>query len=590
MLMNIARLLMKKSNTSRKKYITNFVSGFTIAEILISLMISSVLVAAMVPVVGVKKVKRPTLRYHHGIAECYYQNGTLKAYNSNVGRGASPDVIRVNGSRCEFKVPQAKYLQVYAIGAGGNSGGNSIEYINTQNTNIEGEIYIGNTYQEYIDAADSKHSGLSSILREALNHWSAQKSGGLQGVYTISSPLGSGGYGKCTGAKISNASHCQTYCNDLSNAYCTGPLQSSGRFYSVSEAQGVAGSYCWAYIHGRGQNSGLGIRKTFSVKIDGDTQIKLTENSTEAGVSVLNGDSVSSLYLSASGNGNNPSGFDGNSYSTSYSTPRSSTCRASNSSYCNNTSPDPSYYSPGSDRGQEPTMGYGCSDYLTTEAKAKPGNVDYAHPTFVYKYTPVIFRVNQPAGGTPGGVESKIYEKLSGTLYLYPAKTTSSASYVRKKDASVNLLAAGSGTNGGKQATNIDVSVSSLPIVSSSRDVAKADNEKNFLDYLSKVNSFEDNGGLKNCRQSGTCPGFSGNGAYLYLQGSGLNNINTLTITNKQNNEVYTHRGDSQIHNNASNCESGDTKTYITSQSNIDLYYCKPSRTNGNSGAIIIVW
>ena len=99
------------------------------------------------------------------------------------------------------------------------------------------------------------------------------------------------------------------------------------------------------------------------------------------------------------------------------------------------------------------------------------------------------------------------------------------------------------------------------------------------------------NGGLKNCQNNGSCPGFAGNGAYLYISGSGLNNINTLTITNhQQSNSVYTHKADTKIHSNASNCDAGDTKVYITSESNINLYYCKPGRTNGNPGAVIIIW
>ena len=586
---------MKNKNILKKKYITKFISGFTIAEILISIMISSVLLAAMVPVIGIKKVKRPAIKHAHGIAECYYSGGELKAFAK--GQITSQDdVIKKNGARCEFKVPPAEYLQIYVIGAGGKSGGNTLEISNKSSTAIEGDINIGTNYQLDIDAANSKRSGLASVLRDALNNWSAQIPGGLTASYKIYSPLGRGGFGKCQAVKISNVGDCSSYCSNLNSAYCKGPLQVSGKlFYSIQDAvDNNTGDYCWAYIHGKGQRSGYGMKRDFSVKIDGNTKINITENASKAGVSVLNGDTVTNMYLTASGAGDSPT-FSSGAYTYPASSQTNSVCTSSDdSSYCSGISPDTSYFSYGSDRGQEPIAGITCSDYLTDDAKAKVGVVSFTSPTFRYKYSPLIYEVKQPSAGNAGQLVSKVYEKLSGTLYLYPASTNAQKSYIQKEGSSVKFLTADSGTNGTVSSKNIDITVASTPIVTNSRDVAQIDNEKVFSEYLSKINSLSYDGGLKNCQNGGTCPGFGGRGAYLYLEGAGLNSLNTLTIRNNQNGGVYTHKEDSQIHNNADGCADGEEKIYIDkdTSNNIKRYYCKPtnSDTNGNSGAIIIVW
>ena len=591
MLMNIARLLIKKMNTSMNKYIKKFVPGFTITEILISLTISSLLVAAMVPIVGVKKVKRPNVRKSHGVAECYYDSsGQLKAYIGSYRREGDI-VFRAANGRCELVVPPLRYMQIYVIGAGSNSSGNTITSVSRVNRSYNGDINISNNYQEDIAAAEDVHAGLSDMIRQALNNWP----GGLNAIYRITSPIGNGGQGKCQAVRISDSETCNSLCSSIDNGYCKGPLTGSGRFYSVTQAQAINTSdYCWAYIHGKGQASGSGLTKTFTVPINASSQMNITESGSKSGVAVLNGTSVKDIYFSASGNGRAPV-FVNDGYEIQGSAPASSQCTSSDSSNCADA--ETKEGNPGSDGGQEPVMGFGCTDYLTNNARAKAGKVEYSKPTLSYSYTPVVYMISQPYGGKQGQIVSNVYEKMSGTLYLYPARNTSESSRVIKKNATSNLLSAASGTNVSSRTENIDVSRSELPIVTSSKKLAKAnndlklENEAFFEDYLSKINSMAYNGGLKNCQNNGSCPGFAGNGAYLYISGSGLNNINTLTITNhQQSNSVYTHKADTKIHSNASNCDAGDTKVYITSESNINLYYCKPGRTNGNPGAVIIIW
>ena len=575
--MNVTQRLKRSKSTSKNMNIAKLVSGFTIAEILLAFLISSVLIAAMVPIVGVKKIKRPTVRYNHGIAECYYDvNGNLQTH-IQTNRNGSGVTITKNGDYCTLKIPNNQFLQVFVIGAGGNSGGDTITYQGLSGTAIEGTINVGNSYQADIQAAESRREGLSSILREALNNWSSSIPGGLKAVYTITSPLGRGGYGMCRPERINNSEDCMKNCaNGFNNGFCLGPL--SGKWYSIAAARNSAGNYCWAYIHGKGQRSGYGAKNKYEAVINGDSQINITENTTKVGVSVLTNNSVSNLYLTPSGNGNNPV-VTSDGYTVSASSPSSSQCSSTNPSACYSFTPDNSFYSPGSDGGYVPPAGFGCqSNYLTAASEEKAGSVTYAMPTFTYRYTPLVFVINQAEGGTPGEMQSKIYEKLSGTLRLRPARDISQKSYISVRDSvngnMLNLLTAKSGTNGARRIKGVDISRSEFPIVTSVKDVGRPNNKEHFAEYLAKINALNYNSAFRGCENAGTCPGFAGNGAYLYLTGA-LSNLNTLTITNRQNNTEYKHSSDSAFQPNATGCEDSDTMHYITSYNGINMNYCK---------------
>ena len=110
------------------KNFINFASGFTIAELLISLLISAILAAAMVPVIGIKKIKNPIIKYNHGIAECYYnESGQLTYYYETNRKSERNGTQVINGSdHCSFLIPKAQYFQIFVIGAGSDSAGSRI--------------------------------------------------------------------------------------------------------------------------------------------------------------------------------------------------------------------------------------------------------------------------------------------------------------------------------------------------------------------------------------------------------------------------------------------------------------------------------
>ena len=94
--------------------------GFTLAELLISLLTVSLIATALVPIIGPKKITNPDPKHLHGIAECYWEGDTLMYYyaDNKTNRNAQP--IPANASYCTFEPPKADHIEVFAIGAGSN--------------------------------------------------------------------------------------------------------------------------------------------------------------------------------------------------------------------------------------------------------------------------------------------------------------------------------------------------------------------------------------------------------------------------------------------------------------------------------------
>ena len=103
-----------------KKKLKNMRFGFTIAELLITMFIAMIVAAAMVPLVGPKKIKFPEFNKVHGIYECYWDGETLRAYyadSEHVNGDSSKEVVGDN--YCKFTPPDgADHFEIYAITSG----------------------------------------------------------------------------------------------------------------------------------------------------------------------------------------------------------------------------------------------------------------------------------------------------------------------------------------------------------------------------------------------------------------------------------------------------------------------------------------
>ena len=103
-----------------KNKIKRYKFGFTIAELLITMFIAMIVAAAMVPIVGPKKVKFPEFNKIHGIYECYWdENNILKEYYADT-ENVDGELNAIEGvSYCTFNPPAgADYYEIYAISSG----------------------------------------------------------------------------------------------------------------------------------------------------------------------------------------------------------------------------------------------------------------------------------------------------------------------------------------------------------------------------------------------------------------------------------------------------------------------------------------
>lgn len=116
------------------KRFKQYLGGFSLAEMLLVLLIMSFLSMAIAPFVT-KKVKKDTERIPHGRFECYYnhETGHLMQYIvSEIGEGKLTDRTEEGLDYCYFEQQErtAFYL-VQGIGGGGGGAGTSSPYITT---------------------------------------------------------------------------------------------------------------------------------------------------------------------------------------------------------------------------------------------------------------------------------------------------------------------------------------------------------------------------------------------------------------------------------------------------------------------------
>lgn len=116
-----------------KKKIKNMRYGFTVAELLITMFIAMIVAAAMVPLIGPKKIKFPEFNKVHGIYACYWDNeGNLQAYYADTKQKAPYNTgDLVQGNYCTFPAQaNADHFEIYAITSG------SPGYLNNLNAEL----------------------------------------------------------------------------------------------------------------------------------------------------------------------------------------------------------------------------------------------------------------------------------------------------------------------------------------------------------------------------------------------------------------------------------------------------------------------
>lgn len=92
--------------------------GFTLAEILITLVIIGFVGALGIPMLGQTKLKKPVeIKAAHGTIECFWRSGHLYQWEAD-NRNNKNGILKEVNDACYFSAPTANFFVVQAVGAG----------------------------------------------------------------------------------------------------------------------------------------------------------------------------------------------------------------------------------------------------------------------------------------------------------------------------------------------------------------------------------------------------------------------------------------------------------------------------------------
>ena len=629
-----------------KRYKTNFASGFSMAELLISITIAMILAVAMVPVIGVKKIKVPINRLNHGVAECYYDgSGTLQYYYATSDKNSTPiDTAKgqfggktrndfINEGNCTFRAPRGNAFEIVAIGAGGN--GNDV-FPTLGNITVTGgpphgygTLQTNESFQDSLNLAsirdaNDRQVNISDKIKAALDSWAAddEQSQYLYAEYQLRSPLGESGPSVCTPYTLQNPND-EAFLYDVvgevtPNNYnklsrYVGPRRGgnsvNGSWSNIINAYNMWQGKNWVYYHAQGVSSAPGRKTTTNVRIplNSSSRITLTKNFQQTGVSVVTNDNNGisktyslSLAASAAGNGTptlmpDPAHPGFKKYIIPQQVSLNSGCSATEElrsymgvgiDFCTAIAPpDNNYINIAPLGGKEGNVGsLGCTSDITP---AKQGEITYPGAILWY-YFVANMRVNSfYSSGTQGDVKSIMYENLTGEFNLHPAKNIEESSYANKRESNARIIVANSGKNAELRSGQILLNKTDLPFVKDFYNTVAVKNREtsDYIQYLAKINSTGFNGGLSNCGDN-LCPGFAGSSPYLYI--TQLPITESILLYNTLNNKYYTYNGEGVPENQAEHlCLDGSQPE---PSSNANVMICKTTKTTGNPGAVIILW
>lgn len=147
----------------------NFKNGFTLAEVLISMLLMSLFFMATTKVIT-QKPKAELQENPHGYFECYYSGGALFQHRS-INNSNTPAENRTNAGNCEFVPPSgAAFINIYYIRRVRDENNNFIfQTINTQELQFNiTQNFVPNNIQEEFAAKMTEEAGDNLPFRRYL--------------------------------------------------------------------------------------------------------------------------------------------------------------------------------------------------------------------------------------------------------------------------------------------------------------------------------------------------------------------------------------------------------------------------------------
>lgn len=539
-----------EDETARKKY------GFTLAEILITLVIIGFIASLGIPMLGQQKMKKPNqVKMRHGTFECYYgQDGVLHSYYADSDENPNGvEDAHLSGGSCQFTPPSDSNIMIYAIGAGGTGAKDlsGIPYYVYKPFETSGYVSTGTGFQVSLTEVCEEHKWVC-------DNWNKQWDlGATQVEYFIQSPLGSGGVGR-TDRRLKDfdddkkEEECRKECAAW-HPSCT------ENCFTVYSANG-----------GRGCNGGW---YRIKVKLMKEDNVSYSIGSTKTKIN-FNTDKFFELL---------PSGNGGDAYLVNNVPQKGMDCTdyptlPGENSYMSweNGEGTISIVSSGNVPGNNP-LSPGRIKSITI------GQIGVPNPSRI-KYEAKESGINAYFGlaGTVGSTNLRVYEKLPSSIIfrLNPARTASvdSTVEVNKNGSWAPLFNASSGGNGYANWEHLAINKDDSVFPSKYKADSFAEQIPSFsashgVGYRSKLAELQ--------ASDWFMPGKSGAGAYPVLNNIPQNNepfkINGVVVTNGVVEAVNYELPDK--------CFDGSAL-----QNQGDKYYCGHGNNVGNPGAIVIKW
>lgn len=474
--------------------------GFTLAEILITLVIIGFIGALGIPMLGQTKLKHPTeVKARHGTMECFYDGSTLYQYEANNGENRMGE-LTVATDACYFSAPAANIFVVQAVGTGGDGAVGSGTASYSPTTGSEGgSISTGPAFLSDITSEDTP-----DWVREGWNQAMATQSNWPE--YTLVSPVGGSGSGVCEYRRY-NTPGCLEACYVDVEVEKTCP--SSCRF----ELEAVGG---------RSADGGkLKVKVPLEYSVDGtQDNVQFSTGILETKIS-FNGGKYVSLKVSDSGKSATNNGYGvatdgekGEEYNDSYVDMAGNIIPVGSLSKGN--------------AGQE--GGTGCGNVAGKSAKR--GAITQGSPSSI-SYSSSVLAVNARYGvaGSAGQSSMKLIEQIpEGTrLKMIPSKDTSQNSYVymENEDGGWDLLmAVGSGSDGHMTSGFFTIEQSDLPFPASYYP-------ESFRPQTAEVSIASGQGYRSELVSRGISPGMGGGGTHpliTYVSGTSTHTIGGVAV------------------------------------------------------------
>ena len=416
-----------QTNGKRRRH---WAGGFTLSEILITLVILGFIGALGVPMLGQQKVKKPLeVKAKHGTIECMWIDGQVKAWvsdNEENTAGHFDDTL-TDGTACYFTAPTANIYVLQAVGAGGTGADGMYGRPSYSPSTVtqSGSIPTDQGFYAAITNTD--------VPLWVRQYWNRQWDNKRNYVeYTLKSPLGGTGQAVCEPRIISSP-----LCNERCEA------NDPERCFSA----------CRADLQAKSGDSGYGGQVTVSSPIyfeekeseDGKgekgQQDKVVYKLTGEETTVSIGDRKATLKASGFGeaainygNGRVKDGKNGADANASYLSIIGMTI-----------------VKPFTSTGEKQRGGMGCGD-IGSHAPVK-GLIAKVYPESIHYYSQSL-AVSAYFGlaGSPGSLAFRILEKLPSRvqLKLIPAyKSGESYIYMKNKDGGWDeFMKASSGASG----------------------------------------------------------------------------------------------------------------------------------------------